>query len=216
MKILFCVPGNRFSDLWLHGWNETIAAVTKAGHTWGYSMAYDPVVYYARNRVLGGDNTKGKSQKPFQGSLQYDYIVWIDSDIVWHGEDVLKLIAMDKPIAAGCYVMANNNEYPIVETLDYNKLLEQGTFKFMDRAALAAKSESFKVSYVGFGFVAIKAGVIETMEYPWFRPRWVDQGNFHDFTAEDVGFCWTAAELGHEIWVDPRIRVGHEKTVVLG
>ena len=59
------------------------------------------------------------------------------------------------------------------------------------------------------------AGVFESMEYPWFQPRWVSGGNFHDFCAEDVGFCWTAQELGHEIWVDPAIKVLHEKTVLL-
>jgi len=53
------------------------------------------------------------------------------------------------------------------------------------------------------------------MEYPWFQPRWISKDNFHDFCAEDVGFCWAAQELGHEIWIDPSIKVGHEKTVIL-
>jgi len=216
MNIILCVPGKQFSDNWIHSWNDTISAISKAGHTWGYSMAYDPVVYYARNRVLGGNNTAGKSQYPFQGTANYDYMMWIDSDMVWRGEDVLKLINLDKPIASGCYVMQNNNQYPIVETLDYDKLATQGTFEFMSRSDLAAKTSPFKASYVGFGFVAIKKGVFETMEYPWFRPRWVDYNNFSDFTAEDVGFCWTAQEKGHAIWVDPSVKVGHEKFMVLG
>ena len=39
MKVILCVPGRQFSDNWLHGWNDTVAALSKAGHTWGYSMA---------------------------------------------------------------------------------------------------------------------------------------------------------------------------------
>jgi hypothetical protein len=53
------------------------------------------------------------------------------------------------------------------------------------------------------------------MEYPWFRPRWVEKDSFSEFTAEDVGFCWTAAEIGESIIVDPTIRVGHQKSIIL-
>jgi hypothetical protein len=180
------------------------------------SMAYDPVVYYARNRVLGGNNTQGRDQKPFGGQLHYDYQIWIDSDMVWKPSDVLALIRHDKPIVSGCYLMANAQEFPIVEHLDYDQLLAQGTFKFMNREELSARHSAFAVSYVGFGFVAVAQGVMERMQYPWFRPRWVDRDPFLEFTAEDVGFCWTAAELGQQIWVDPSIRVGHEKSLVIG
>lgn len=215
MNILLCVPGKQFSANWLHSWNDTVATLTRAGHTWGYSMQYDPVVYYARNRVLGGDNTKGRTQKPFGGNLPYDYMVWIDSDIVWRGADVLRLLEMDVPIASGAYLMQDNQHYPIVEELDYNKLATDGTFRFMTRQEMDLKTAPFKASYVGFGFVVVARGVFESMEYPWFKPRWVTHDQFHDFTAEDVGFCWTAQEKGYEILVNPAVRVGHEKSMVL-
>jgi GT2 family glycosyltransferase len=104
---------------------------------------------------------------------------------------------------------------PIVESLDWDHLLDSGTFKFMDRAALATKTAPFTVSYSGFGFMAVRRNVLESMEYPWFHPRFVDHGAFHDFTAEDVSFCWRAQELGHQIWVDPSVRVGHQKSITL-
>lgn len=215
MNILLCVPGRTFSANWLHSWNDTVSTLQRAGHTWGYSMQYDPVIYYARNRVLGGDNTRGRSQSPFQGQVAYDYLMWIDSDMVWRGTDVLKLIEMDVAIASGCYLMHDNQQYTIVENLDYNRLAEAGTFQFMDRQSLDSRTGPFKASYVGFGFTLVARGVFESMEYPWFQPRWVNHGNFHDFTAEDVGFCWTAQEKGYDIWVNPAVRVGHEKNMVL-
>jgi hypothetical protein len=85
----------------------------------------------------------------------------------------------------------------------------------MRREDLDGRDSPFKVSYVGFGFMSIKKSVMDSMEYPWFHPRYVDYGNFHDFTAEDVSFCWKAQELGHEIWVDPSIRLGHQKHLAL-
>jgi hypothetical protein len=215
MKVIFCIPGRSFSDNWLRSWTETITACSQREISWAMSVAYDPVVYYARNRVLGGNNVDGRHQKPFRG-MDYDYAMWIDSDIVWRPDDVFALLNHGLPIVSGCYVMANNLQYPIVEHLDYSKLFSEGAFKFMDRTDLNGKSGLFAASYVGFGFIAVAKSVLDGLEYPWFRPRWVDSDKFLEFTAEDVAFCWNATEQGHAIMVDPSIRVLHEKNMLLG
>ena len=215
MRVILCFPGREFSDNWVRSWTDTVTTCGANNIEWAFSMAYDPVVYYARNRVLGGNNVAGKQQKPFGGTLDYDYQIWIDSDMVWKGDDVLKLLSHNKPIVSGCYPTHSNRDFPIVETLDYNRLLQDGKFEFMTRPELDARTDPFTVSYVGFGFIAIAKGVMERMEYPWFRPRWVEKDSFSEFTAEDVGFCWTAAEIGESIIVDPTIRVGHQKSIIL-
>ena len=215
MRVIFCLPGREFSDQWVRSWTDTITTLGQNGIEWAMSMAYDPVVYYARNRVLGGNNVDGRQQKPFGGKVDYDYQMWIDSDMVWRAQDVLSLLSHGKAIMSGCYLMANNDEFPLVEHLDYDRLLQQGTFKFINRTDMATRTDPFTVSYAGFGFIAVARGVMERLEYPWFRPRWVDQDGFLEFTAEDVGFCWSAAELGEKIWVDPTVRVGHQKSLVI-
>jgi len=215
MRVIFCLPGKQFSNNYFNSWNATISALNEQGISFAYSMTYDPVVYYTRNRILGGQNTLGKIQKPWQGSIVYDKMFWIDSDIVWKPEDVLALLASDKPIISGTYLMSNATHFPIVENLDFSVLASVGTFQFMTQPDVSAKTTPFKVSYTGFGFICIKQGILETMEYPWFQPRWISNQNFHDFCAEDVGFCWTAQELGHDIWVDPSIKVGHEKNLII-
>lgn len=215
MRVIFCIPGRTFSDKWIHSWMDTIHVMTQNNIEWSYSMAYDPVVYFSRSRVLGGNNVQGKYQKPFGGKLDYDYLVWIDSDMVWTGKDVLSLLSHKEPIVSGCYMMANNVQLPIVEHVDYNRLLESGSFKFLTKEDLASKTTPFKVSYTGFGFIAIKRGVFESMEYPWFEPKFVEKDQFREFSAEDVGFCWNAQDRGFEILVDPSIRVGHEKLMTL-
>lgn len=55
------------------------------------------------------------------------------------------------------------------------------------------------------------------MEYPWFAPKMqvFESGNVQDMCGEDVSFCLDAKEMGYDIWCDPRIRVGHEKTRVI-
>lgn len=215
-NIVFCLPGKSFSSNYFNSWNKTISELNRLGISYAYCMDYDPVIYYVRNRILGGSNTSGKDQKPWQDQIGYDWMVWIDSDMVWEPSDVIKLIQSDKNIVSGAYVMSDGTNLAMVEHLDFKHLATAGAFKFMTKTEISTRTEPFKVSYAGFGFMAIRKGIIESMEYPWFRPRWVSEGIFHDFCAEDVGFCWTAKEFGHEIWVDPTVRPGHEKSVILG
>ncbi len=40
-------------------------------------------------------------------------------------------------------------------------------------------------------------------------------GAVQDMCGEDVSFCLDAIEKGFDIWCDPRIRVGHEKTRII-
>ena len=215
MQIIFCLPGKQFSTNYFNSWNATISELSKNGISYAYTIGYDPVVYYCRNRILGGQNTAGRNQQPWQGQLKYDRMVWIDSDMVWQPKDVLALVQRDEPIVSGIYLMADAANYTVVENLDYNHLADTGVFQFMDKQSMSKKSSPFKASYTGFGFLSIKHGIVESMEYPWFQPKWVSNERFHDFCAEDVGFCWAAQELGHDIWIDPSIQVGHEKTVIL-
>lgn len=216
MRIIFCLPGKSFSSNWFNSWNKTIAELSNNNISYAYCMDYDPVVYYARNKILGGNNVNGKQQLPWQGQIDYDYQIWIDSDIVWQPSDILKLLTKGKNIISGLYHMSDGINYPVVEHLDFAHLKDYGTFRFLDDSQLRQKNTlPFKVSYTGFGFIAIKKGVMESLGYPWFQPRWVTSEKFHDFCAEDVGFCWSAQEKGWEIYIDPTCIVKHEKTVLL-
>ena len=81
---------------------------------------------------------------------------------------------------------------------------------------IAQHPQIISVQYTGFGWVLIKKGVLESIEYPWFRPLWWDFGNdIVEFTSEDVGLCKTLIEAGYEIKVNTKIRVGHEKQLVI-
>lgn len=216
MRIIFCLPAKSFSTNWFNSWNLTLAELSNNKISYAYCVQYDPIVYYCRNKILGGDNTKGKKQLPWQGQIDYDYQVWIDSDIVWTPSDLFKLLSSNKNIVSGLYHMSDGVNFPVVENLDYSHLKDYGTFRFLNDQELSKKpSIPFKVSYTGFGFIAIKKGVMESLEYPWFQPKWISNETFHDFCAEDVGFCWAAQEKGWEIFVDPNCIVKHEKTVLL-
>ena len=84
---------------------------------------------------------------------------------------------------------------------------------------MAKRKKPFTVDYTGFGWLLIKNGVFEHegMPYPWFAPKMqvFESGEVQDMCGEDVSFCLDAKEAGFEIWCDPRVRVGHEKTRII-
>ena len=55
------------------------------------------------------------------------------------------------------------------------------------------------------------------LPYPWFAPKMqvFESGEVQDMCGEDVSFCLDAKKAGFSILCDPRIRVGHEKVLVL-
>ena len=180
------------------------------------SRQYDAVVYYARNRVAGGDVRKGPKQAPWGGAVDYDYMLWIDSDVLFRFEDFQALLAHKVDLCAGLYLMADNARYAAVERMDAALFKERGEFEFLTPEALAGKRGLVPVDYCGFGFVLARRGVFERLEYPWFRPIYVElPGGISEFTSEDVGFCLKAKEAGIQMHVDPDVVVGHEKSVVL-
>ena len=90
-------------------------------------------------------------------------------------------------------------------------------YESRDCETMSKRKKPFTCDYTGFGWVLIKNGVFEKLEYPWFAPKMqvFESGDVQDMCGEDVSFCLDAQEAGYEIWADPRIRVGHEKTRVI-
>ena len=82
---------------------------------------YTSNVYHVRNMCLGGDVTKGARQKPFQGNAKYDYLVWIDTDIVFCFNDLKKLLESKYDVTTGIYTYnGTNNITNLVQKFDYD------------------------------------------------------------------------------------------------
>lgn len=80
--------------------------------------------------------------------------------------------------------------------------------------------EFMKVSYAGMGFFACRKEVLDELQYPFFnrelqKMRGKDGVELVDMCSEDVAFCKNIEDAGFDIMLDTRLRVGHEKSVVL-
>ena len=215
MKIVFCLPGSNFSGRFLSCWTELLHACQLNDIQIILSQQYSPLLYYVRNLCLGGNYLEGINQKPFQGKLDYDYIMWIDSDTIFTPDQFFKLINNNKDIVSGLYMMQDNINYATVE--NWNR--KNNNNQFITRESLKQKRTVFTVDYTGFGFILMKKGVFESLEYPWFQPMWteyeLDGKTIRDFSMEDAAFCSMIKEKNYDIWIDPEVIVGHEKMMIL-
>jgi hypothetical protein len=218
LNVIFCLPGNSYSGNFLRGWSEVLFQCPQHGIKPILIQDYDPVVYYARNKCLGGSVLRGGNQKPYDGKIDYDFMMWIDSDVLFTFDQFTKLINWNKEIVSGIYMMKDNEHFATVPEWNIDYFKQTGSFKFLTPADIVGKTDLMEVAYTGFGFMLMKKGVMETMDYPWFRPIMHDfsgEQGIIDFSSEDSSMCYLLREKGFKIFVDPTIRVGHEKTLVL-
>jgi len=218
--IVFCLPGRGCSYTFMKNFVQLCFDLVQNGMSIQISQDYSSMVNFARCKCLGANVLRGPDQLPWDGKLEYDYQLWIDSDIVFSSEKFWQLcdVALpasaideegneiegaDHPISAGWYSTEDG------KTTSVAHWLEEDDFR----------KKPFTVDYTGFGWVMIRKGVFENeqMKYPWFAPKMqvFESGAVQDMCGEDVSFCLDAIEAGYEIWCDPRIRVGHEKTRVI-
>ena len=248
-KIVFCLPGRGVSYVYLKNFVQLCFDIVQAGGGIQISQDYSSMVNFARCKCLGANVLRGPDQLPWDGKLEYDWQLWIDSDIVFdtakfyqlvlnsvpaeavRKENVIEndkvvgqnLIVDDtktRPIVSGWYCTEDGRTTSVAHWLDEEDFSSNGgVMNHETLETIQKRKKPFTVDYAGFGWLLIQKGVFEdkNLPYPWFAPKMqvFESGNVQDMCGEDVSFCLDAKEAGYEIWCDPRIRVGHEKTRVI-
>ena len=215
LRIIYCIPGNTFTGHFLESWTSEMMFCSENNIQWALSRKESNNIYYVRNMRLGADVTRGKHQKPFDGKVDYDYLMWIDSDIIFKPGQIMQLLRHKADIISGLYLMGDGRRFATVKNWDEERFKKEGSFRFLTPEDIKDVHDPFDVSYTGMGFMLIKKGVFESMEYPWFEPRKHEIGDMVDYSMEDVSFCLRAKEMGFCVRVDPKVIVGHEKKVIL-
>ena len=223
--IVFCLPGRGCSYIFLKNFVQLCFDLVQNGNSIQISQDYSSMVNFARCKVLGANVLRGPNQIPWDGKLKYDYQLWIDSDIVFDSNKFWQLMDLavpeegeEKEIVAGWYATEDGHTTSVAHWLDEESFAKNGGVMNHETVeSITRKKKPFTVDYTGFGWVLIKHGVFERLEYPWFAPKMqiFESGNVQDMCGEDVSFCLDAKKAGMVTWCDPRVRVGHEKMRVI-
>ena len=215
VKIVFCLPGKDYSREFLLSWSDLIMQAGAKGHNIMISQQYSSVVHFARAKCMGGDALKGPDQKPFQGAVDYDVMMWIDSDMVFKPEDFFKLLESPHDVTAGLYMTENMTEFPVVKDWNEDYFLKKGSFKFLRPDDIIGAPQYVPVAYAGMGWMMIRKGAVEDLKYPWFWSPVQQIGDLVDMNSEDVALCRSLNAAGHQVHIDTTIRVGHQKSLII-
>lgn len=220
--VIVALPGREFSGTFLKQWSQTLLTLTKMGYKVAMINEYSSFVPFSRMKTLGLDVLRGATQVPFNGQLEYDVWLTIDSDIFFIPEQVIELIEdTDKyPVVSGLYRMADLQHYAAVKEWDTEYFKKHGTFEFLKVKDADTFEKYMKVAYNGLGFFACRRGVIENLRYPYFSYPLLEieaeNGKLlRDMCSEDVAFCKNLKDSGYPVVVNTSLRVGHEKMLVI-
>lgn len=144
-----------------------------------------------------------------------DYLLFIDSDINFEPEHILRLMAWGEDPKKGIVAAVprtRSEEKVYIADLDYD---DNGELTMNGMGLVRARR-------VATAFMLIRREVLVTMEAA--NPDWVYYDKKTDrmvpcifdfklteegYIGEDFLFCDRARELGFEVWVDPSITLGH-------
>ena len=206
--ILFCIPGREFKSRFLLSWSDLLLQCIMNGYRPILCQENDKNLYICRNKCLGGNILSNDvEQKPFQGKVNYDYLVWIDPHVTFTYKDIEKLLESPHDVTSGLYTF-NEQITNVVPNFNYEFYQQNGTFNFLtyDNLVNVQKEDNryFPAEFVDMGWMCFKSGVAERLQYPWFEPNTTQPvGLFTDTYA----YCMKLKEAGVQIMVDSNTKM---------
>lgn len=185
MRTLIAVPCMDEMDV---GFVRSLVNLKRVGDT-AVNFVSGSLIYQAREQLAA-----------IAVDEESDYVLWLDSDMVFPSTLMLDLIAQDKDIITGVCAARRAPYYPCIYR-NNNGAMEP---------ILDFGSRLIEVDSCGFAVLLMKTHILEEMFNKYntcFQPV-LGYG-------EDFSFCLRAKEMGYKIWADPNIEIGHiGKTVI--
>ena len=147
--VVIALPGREYSGNFLTRWSETLMVLTQKGYKVALINDYSSFVPFSRMKTLGLDVMRGATQVPYDGNMDYDVWLTIDSDIVFKHDQVIELIEdTDKyPVVSGLYRMTDFKHYAAVKEWDVDYFKKHGTFEFLKVDGLDTSEKYMKLAY---------------------------------------------------------------------
>jgi glycosyltransferase involved in cell wall biosynthesis len=172
-------------------------------------------------QVVGNSNLPRARNELVAAFLASDYddLLFIDDDMGWHPNDVVRLLASEQEFigAVGCKKVMCADHDP-----------QKWCLRTLPGDIRQDAMGAIEVEAVGTGFVkisrAVFARMIQAHGLDWKRKGWPNMPedarakyyrffsfdpNDPDEAGEDIGFCREWRRLGGSIWIDPTIKLIH-------
>lgn len=138
--------------------------------------------------------------------LGADWIFYIDDDQLFHPLALKRLLAHNKDVVSGLYLMRGFPFEPVAfnkESDDPNN--KQGCYRlFLNH--MDKNHGLIPVVAVGAGALLIQTRVFERLEKPYWTLGQIEKQNWGD----DLDFCYRVRNAGFDIFLDLDERVGHK------
>ena len=161
-------------------------------------MVEGSLIYDARERMVREAVEQG-----------YDYILFADSDMIFSGEDLKRLLAHNVGICSGLYVKRDGSNVNVA----YKDIITRRRFPFREpKLIVDSETSGFgRVAACGFGFCLIKCSVIKTM-MKYYKALFEPVKGL----GEDAAFCYRARKVGFYTFIDRDVKLGHIGKKVYG
>lgn len=128
-----------------------------------------------------------------------DYLMFVDSDIVFEPDAIEKLILHGKEIIGGIY--HSRDEYKRIFAYEFRdgKLVEISDKNFSPK-------QLKEVEAIATGFMLIDTKIFKKLSLPFFF--YGDPIKFPEL-SDDLYFCMNARTKGIKVWADPDIEIKH-------
>jgi len=207
---------------------KTVMYCKDIGMKFAVSTITDSLINRARNNVVA----------KFLANPKFTHLIFLDVDLEFRAEDILKLLWHDKEVITGSYPIKEINWEKVVsmskDGVPAKDLLKKSTrFVVNPRPDSSGKVEvkdgAMSIHDAGTGFMCIKREVFEKLIEAYPELKFTDDtGSLKDeernwtyaffnsyidddnrFLSEDYGFCRYWQKIGGKIWVDPGIDIKH-------
>jgi len=199
----------------------------------GYDMAFSAM--FNESLIQRGRNALAHG---FMKRPECTHLMFIDADIKFNPQDIIKMIEADKDIICGIYPKKEINwvevEKAVKEGVPTDKLKTRTASVVVNLKDYAGSvtvpvSEPVEIFNGGTGFMLIKRNTFEVMKSVvnsynndvLFLDGGISNDRITEYFAcaiepgterllsEDYFFCWKAREAGLKVWAAPWAQLGH-------
>jgi hypothetical protein len=130
------------------------------------------------------DNRNGCVEYALNTGIDFTHFLWIDGDMIFPGNALIRLLAADKDIVGANY---RQRTPPFKHA---------GVYKEVATKALLLSDDLHEMIQMPTGLLLTRFDIYRKMGYPWFKP------GLHSEPRDDIYFCRRATEMGYGIWCD--------------